>query len=997
MPVASDSAMSRRLEGMVGWLRRLSLQPYLARVAPGDWLGTSSKVDDIVELASLGRTKGLLWFGLVTTRGRCKDVGWVKSLVELLLGRGVVCGVVLSDSGGGLTMSVTFGECPVLRLGTEGQTDQALDEMAVRLREVPEDLPLRVAAEVAAALRREDAGRRFFLAVGKLHRRMVSDLTGLPAGHREHIALIQIIRVLFLYFLQSRGWLAGRSNFLSYEVAECLSRGRSIQRHLLHPLFFGTLNQVRERRRGIPERFRDIPYLNGGLFQPHTLERSYRIRPSDATWSWAFDEVFERFRFTGVEREAPDVIAPDMLGGIFERLMSSTDRKASGTYYTPAALAKKLIVASLTAYTARRIGCTDGEAEARVLEHDPSLGPMMTELRVLDPAVGSGAFLIGALDQLLPWRACARPRRAIVEQQLFGVDKDPLAVRLTELRLWLAMLDDESGSAATDVRPLPNLDCMIRQGDTLYDPVSALIVVTPLPPESISDLARLRQDVVESTSEDKARAISSLRGRELQVCRASLRRAARSVERSLAELASDAGSPDLFGKPRGWDTAGRRALAQGKETLAQITKMLQRLATHEELPWFQFESHFADVMARGGFDLVLGNPPWVRAEKLPVAQRRYLRGRFRWWRCSGVARRFRHQPDLSLAFLERAWGLAAPEGVVGFLLPAKIQTAEYARAARESMARHATLHAVADLGVPGSKFFSAAAYPLGLIGSKALPAPQHRVRSTLEAAQTGEISQRRLSGAPWILARSHRVIQRLGAEWPTIGDTFSVSLGVKTGANRVFFEAARVVEAPLRRQALRGRDIIAWHARPRIDIAWTHDPSGTPLAELPPRAAQYFKENEQRLIRRKDFRGGPPWQVFRTAPLRRSYLVVWPDLARELSAAVAYGPNRPIPLNTCYLIGCDDYSTVLSLLAWLNSSWIGKMARLRADVARGNYARFNAAVVSSLPLPAQVMRDADLKKLAENFLAGTGDQAVLDDRVAEVLSLSRSELDALAA
>ena len=97
-------------------------------------------------------------------------------------------------------------------------------------------------------------------------------------------------------------------------------------------------------------------------------------------------------------------------------------------------------------------------------------------MTLLDPAVGSGAFLLGALERMAQIRAGEEPpaalRRRILERNLFGVDLNPMAVRLAELRLWLAVIAVDGTTDPEEVEPLPNLDGMVRQGDSLLDPAS---------------------------------------------------------------------------------------------------------------------------------------------------------------------------------------------------------------------------------------------------------------------------------------------------------------------------------------------------------------------------------------------------------------------------------------------------------------------------------------------------------------------------------------------
>jgi hypothetical protein len=120
--------------------------------------------------------------------------------------------------------------------------------------------------------------------------------------------------------------------------------------------------------------------------------------------------------------------------------------------------------------------------------------------------------------------------------------------------------------------------------------------------------------------------------------------------------------------------------------------------------------------------------------------------------------------------------------------------------------------------------------------------------------------------------------------------------------------------------------------------------------------------------------------------------VVWPDLARRLTAA------RPdaaaVALNTCYVLAAQDDAEADGLVAWLNSTWVRALARLGAQPASGGYARFGSAVVSALPVPPAVSALAPMTRRARS---GEMIQEELDDRVGCMLGLDAAERSALAA
>ena len=158
---------------------------------------------------------------------------------------------------------------------------------------------------------------------------------------------------------------------MAEEVERCLARGRKIHRDLLRPLFFGTLNRPWDLRSRAAKSFGPIPFLNGGLFEPHPLERRFRADIPNTLWRETFDRLFERFHFTVYEGSRHAGVAPDMLGRVFEGVMAPDVRHASGTFYTPASLVGSVLDASLIALIGERLGRGDRDAERHFKARDP--------------------------------------------------------------------------------------------------------------------------------------------------------------------------------------------------------------------------------------------------------------------------------------------------------------------------------------------------------------------------------------------------------------------------------------------------------------------------------------------------------------------------------------------------------------------------------------------------------------------------------------------------
>jgi len=393
------------------------------------------------------------------------------------------------------------------------------------------------------------------------------------------------------------------------------------------------------------------------------------------------------------------------------------------------------------------------------------------------------------------------------------------------------------------------------------------------------------------------------------------------------------------------------------------------------------------VMVHGGFDLVTGNPPWVRAERLAPRVRETLAARYTCWRPSAT-RGFAHLPDLAVAFAERALELTRPGGVVALLIPAKLATSGYAEPLRRRLSHSARIERASPLPEPVARSFGAAVYPMALVAARADPSGMERVATALGPKPAApSVSQRQLQrDGPWILAPgAERVSRRLRAQFPIVSDHWTPQLGVKTGADDLFLLDR---ECSGSRPAVRGRDVTAWRCRPRRYVLWTHGIDGQPLARLPSELSERLSRHEERLRRRADYRAGPPWQLFRTGLGFAAHRVVWPDIGRRLTAAVP-APEF-VPLNTVYGIATRDALDAAALAALFNSCWLTALARLVADPARGGFRRFNARVVRGLPVPAP---GAVWEELARRGQCAEP----ADDLVADAFHLDAADRRALAA
>ena len=902
-----------------------------------------------------------------------------------------------------------------------------------QFRPKPSSNGLTHALRVQELLATEIVGERFYSSFRLVLDRMAASLGRVAtARDRRLAALLPLTRVLFLYFVQAKGWLDGRSDYLRTLLDDALAGRQHFQRVSLDPLFFKTLNRPAASRRGVLH-LGKIPYLNGGLFQAHPVE--LRLRPvfSNELWRHAFEDLFEKFRFCVREADEVDAVAPDMLGRVFERVMESDSRHETGTFYTPENVVRQIVVAAIETALCDDPRLTP-EHVARIVHAkplEPALRPharrRLRRLKILDPAVGSGAFLLGALDELcgmhMALRSDQRPtsrlrmRRRILLENLFGVDLNPIAVRLAELRLWLAVIADDPCSDIDAIEPLPNLDGLVRQGDSLFDPIAMACVFGARPTSatrrSAVAVATARADLFAARGTDQRRATRRLRSAELSLAQELLEKAQSSAEHAIKDLAAAARGRDLFGRRVGLTPPQRRAYRALRAHRSSLRRALESVRENA-IPFFSYEVHAPEAMRQGGFSIVVGNPPWVRAERLSPGMRHTLKSRFSWWSASS-GRGFSHLPDLSIAFLQRALELTEKGGAVGFLMPSKLTTAGYAQSARSHIVRETMVRYLHRIPEREASQFGATTYPLALVLKKRPAAGNHRVRLGFDSAPT--VTQQSLSSpGPWILVpeRARSALEDFRQSGTPLAQVAPPALGVKTGADRIFVGQAvepgpvvtKVlfggtvvpVETELLRPLIRGRDIAAFVVTPVKVILWTHDARGRVLDRLPPLAARHIAAHRRTLMARADYTDGPIWTLFRVRAALSEHRVIWPDIAKgPVAVSLDHTPaSAALPLNSCYVSVAPDRHTALTICAVMNSTLSRALVRLTADEARGGYRRVNARIASQIPVPPSGAAVDHLLHMSARYHQGVGfHQSDLDEAVAQALALPAATRDVL--
>ncbi len=852
-------------------------------------------------------------------------------------------------------------------------------------------------------LGRHAIGRRFFRAL-ESHVSQIADgwPTRVDPDERRTLALIHVARLLFLKFLETKGWLNDDRAFLAQQTESILDSGGRIWHRLIAPLTFGTLNTPRRHRAPSARAFGHIPFLNGGLFACSAIERRAKRPPiSDELIAPLLLDTLARYRFTAREeaqswQEA--AIDPDLLGRAFETLMDAGQRRGSGTFYTPSALVSSLVddaleqLIPLPPDTVRSAlqGATLRPSDAHRM-HDA-----LETLRILDPACGSGSLLVRTLERLATLRQQTgdpRPisiiRRHVLTHSIFGVDVAPMAVWLCELRLWLSVVIDDDTTDTTSITPLPNLDHHIRIGDSLGP--HAFEKATPTRSETMS---ALRVRYAQSTGARKRTIAARIDSSERKSTLMLADRAITTLTHERSELLRLARQRSLFGTRLGLSATQRRRLVALRTELVELRRSRRRVDDGGALD-FDFRTHFADAAANQGFDLVIGNPPWVRSHHIDATTRAQIRTRFALvtrHAVGGVA--FGVQTDLAIPFTQRALDLTRPGGILAFLLPAKLWRSVSAGALRHHLLQHASpLHLRDHTADAGG--FAAAVYPSSIVLRKTSPATDTTLMPTgdVECQNTdasGTAHHFRIAantlpatndrGAPWRIVpdqvqRAANVLASAGGRWC---DTLlpPPTLGIKTGHNDAFLISDRDVPDALRRwtrPALRGDHVQAWQTPPSpTAIVIPHDDAGRTLTQLPAPLARHFARHERALLARTDLRPREPWwTLFRTDLLApQGWRVIWPDIGRTLRATLLAPHSATVPINSCYGIRLHDPIDALALTALLNAPTTTAWLSLIAEPARGGFHRFMGWTVLALPIPAWTATRELLAPLAARVRRG---------------------------
>tara|TARA_Y100000389_G_C17462808_1_gene523104 strand:+ start:598 stop:4056 length:3459 start_codon:yes stop_codon:yes gene_type:complete len=503
---------------------------------------------------------------------------------------------------------------------------------------------------------------------------------------------------VFLYFIQKKGWIKDIDNPDNRFSFNMLFDNKDLYgdnffNDIIEPIFYEALAKKDPNDDDYSVlKYYHFPYLNGGLFEPiqgyDWKKTSIKIsddffsnknKTKDGDIGNGLFDVFNRFNFTIYENDPIEqdiAVDPEMLGKVFEKLLNRKDRKDDGAFYTPREIVKYMCQESLINYLISRIGneikpevldllirkysilqpsdINDTELSA-ITENAFTLDQLLADVKVCDPAIGSGAFPMGMLNEIVTTRRFLQTffpnKQSIYElklhsirESLYGVDLDPSAVDIARLRFWLSLIIEVETPT-----PLPNLEHKLMQGNSLlssYEGIELfndqLLINVDSKQEKLNNIdkeAKLLEKELEVFNTKNIFEIKTIKNHLNRLYNKKKEIESKNTIISKTEMlfeSEDAHSRlkkqvDLlqlkisqFLLPSGENNKEdlkneieniKWHLIEASVDSEKKAKAFQRLKNKRIQPFFLWKLEFIDIFRNNGFDLVIGNPPYIMEDE----------------------------------------------------------------------------------------------------------------------------------------------------------------------------------------------------------------------------------------------------------------------------------------------------------------------------------------------------------------------------------------------
>ena len=689
-----------------------------------------------------GKQIGLYYTDVVSSDVRRKRVGFrqmMKSYVKY--GADAAIAVFsdkehwrlsyMSDLKGGETSAKRFSYI----LGDpNGQYNTPVNRLALLGTQAPR---LRL-KDIFEAFSVETLSKEFFDKYHQHYDRIVGELAKQgKSGSQYHDYVKKMMgRIIFLHFLQKKGWLNGNQYFLR-DLYFMSPYQADFLEQVLEPLFFGIFNTETTQRerlftdehwdKKLLEEWKSLPYLNGGLFERDEDDKLHIKLPASL-----FEDLFTflaSYNFTVDENDPDDAevgVDPEMLGKIFESLLE--DNKAKGAFYTPKEIVRYMCKESLIAYldskfqpsditdnvpkgnnlnnptqeSGKLSQCGDSNnrekcvSETRDLKssirafvethemqpeletYRDNLDTALRNVKICDPAIGSGAFPMGLLNEL--WRCrealmdasdtserCdfsntvqakrsavtstesplraggTRPqsrvdlKKEIIENNIYGVDIERGAIDIARLRFWLSIVVD-----AEEPESLPNFDYKFMQGNSLIESYKGI------------DLSRISNRLRGGQS----KSTQLLLGLDSELSR-------KNLQRLMRDYFSVTDHKQKSSMRQAINDEVKRLIT---DFIGGTASDLDTLDPSANQDFFLWHTWFKDIFDNGGFDIVIGNPPY--GAKLSQEHKNLFKNLYN--SAKTIKGKQKGSLDTYVLFLELGYNMLANNGQLAFIVPMPI-------------------------------------------------------------------------------------------------------------------------------------------------------------------------------------------------------------------------------------------------------------------------------------------------------------------------------------
>ena len=783
--------------------------------------------------------------------------------------------------------------------------------------------------------------REFFAGYKRVFQAAENNVSGFGEDVETKRRFVQTLfnRLMFVYFLSRKGWLTfkGDKDYLNslwsdHRATEGESKNFYVNR--LRPLFFAGLNnpQSRDLMRNNPVMYALIggpPFLNGGLFEETGLDkRSSVVVPDDVIES-ILGGLFNRFNFTVMESTPFDVevaVDPEMLGKVFEELV--TGRHDTGAYYTPRPVVSFMCREALKGYLDGEDTGVTPEAIAQLVDERDTSGissvasarrvaQALDEVTVVDPACGSGAYLLGMMQELvelqtLLFNVGVDPKGLyelklhIIERNLYGVDIDDFAVNIAMLRLWLSLAIEYEGFTPP---PLPNLDFKVLCGDSLLGPSPSV--------DSYGDLFRYRaHEVAAQLAALKAQHMAATTGKE--VLRQQIERVQDDLREALADTPALAGATD-------------------------------------------WRVEFAEVFDRGGFDVAIANPPYVQLQ----SNGGLLADQYK----NAGYKTFTRTGDIYQLFYERGCQALKPaNGLLAYITSNSWLKAEYGKTTRKFFSEEHTPLRLLELG---KDVFDSAIVDSGVLALRTGGAGEvfpgvdmDRLADKAVPPEEGLWGRVRPTGdTPWSILSplEQSVLEKMQTRGTPLKHwDVRINRGILTGYNKAFIiddktRNALVAAAPrsaeIIKPILRGRDIQRYRARwANKWLIDTHNGYGNVPginARGYPAVKLHLDQFYPQLENRQD-KGGTPYNL-RSCAYYDEFAkekLIWMDLTEH--GRFAFDDHAMFSMDTTFLLTGPSLKYLCAVLNSVLATWFMRNTALTSGMGVTRWKRFT---VERIPIP----------------------------------------------